>query len=285
MQEFVTINEKNYFPSSMLSGTFGYTQDYIGKLAREEKVLGLQIGRQWYVEKNSLLVYLQKIAIEKQIQKDALRQLRKKERLAHERENQKNVSTVEKKYAHLIAASQSLALVVCGLLVGGLGWVSFSEQLTTGTLAQGVSGTFEFAASHMIPSQDDLEELTHSLEEKHLFAQVLGVQSRQEGNPVFFSESTEGTAPKSEFRAEVPSGVFTILPQQAVVVGTEKMTSEVGVLSAESKKIRFSDEVRVAVDATGEYYLEPLLRAEDSDVVPTESVSALGGSASPENKN
>jgi hypothetical protein len=285
MQEFVTINEKNYFPSIMLAGAFGYTSDYIGKLAREEKVLGLQIGRQWFVEKNSLEVYLQKIAIEKQIQKDALSQLRKKERLAHERENQKSVSTVEKKYAHLIAASQALALVVCGLLVGGLGWVSFSEQLTTGTLTQGVSSTFEFAASHMIPSQGDLEDLTPSLEEKHLFAQVLGVQSRQEGNPVFFSEHTEGTAPESELRAEVPSGVFTTLPQQAVVVGTEKMTSEVGVLSAKSKKIQFSDEVRVAVDEKGQYYLEPLLRAEDSDVVPTESVSVLGGSASPENQN
>lgn len=54
MSQQLRVNGKQYLQSNELASTFGYSADYLGKLAREEKILGTQIGRQWFIEPESL---------------------------------------------------------------------------------------------------------------------------------------------------------------------------------------------------------------------------------------
>ena len=57
MTNVLTINGKKYIQSNQLAREFGYTTDYIGRLAREEKILATLVGRQWFVEPESLRVF------------------------------------------------------------------------------------------------------------------------------------------------------------------------------------------------------------------------------------
>ena len=63
MPVHLLINGKKYFPSSTLCTSFGYTSDYLGKLAREEKILGTLVGRQWFIEEASLKTFLLKTEV------------------------------------------------------------------------------------------------------------------------------------------------------------------------------------------------------------------------------
>ena len=44
MTNVLTINGKKYIQSNQLAREFGYTTDYIGRLAREEKILATPVA-------------------------------------------------------------------------------------------------------------------------------------------------------------------------------------------------------------------------------------------------
>ena len=52
---FVALDGKDYISSSRASDLSGYTQDYIGQLARGGQLMARQVGNRWYVERGSLL--------------------------------------------------------------------------------------------------------------------------------------------------------------------------------------------------------------------------------------
>ena len=90
MSQSFTVNGKEYLQSNVLASSFGYTSDYIGKLAREEKIIGTQVGRQWFIEPESLKIFLHKVQVEKEFRKIELRQLRKIEHASFQHETRKN---------------------------------------------------------------------------------------------------------------------------------------------------------------------------------------------------
>lgn len=68
------------FLSSVEAGRrFGYTSDYVAKLAREGKVLGTMIGQQWFVETESLSSFIQRAKEEKRQRAERIREERKLE--------------------------------------------------------------------------------------------------------------------------------------------------------------------------------------------------------------
>ncbi|MFM2381734.1 MAG: hypothetical protein RLZZ76_501 [Candidatus Parcubacteria bacterium] len=244
MSEFISVNGKKYLTSGQLSGIFSYTPDYIGKLAREEKVLGIQIDRQWFIEPTSLEVYLQKIEIEKKIQKDTLRQKRKSERLAFERKNNLGTELVSTKYRGVQAASLALIVLSCGVLIGGLSFVTVSEQLTPTIVAQGAHEVFSFVGDQVRPSLP--ARVSSGLGSESLRGGAASTFLHDEGDVnTFVSE-------------EKNEGMFTVLPQ-GVATPTAPVTP-LTILAENTKQIQFSDEVRVVVDVHGEYYLEPVLK-------------------------
>jgi hypothetical protein len=50
----IELDGKKYISSKSAAKLAGYTQDYVGQLARAGKILATRVGRSWYVEKNAL---------------------------------------------------------------------------------------------------------------------------------------------------------------------------------------------------------------------------------------
>ncbi|PIY57840.1 MAG: hypothetical protein COY99_01130, partial [Candidatus Yonathbacteria bacterium CG_4_10_14_0_8_um_filter_47_645] len=57
MSNELNFEEKTYISAKRASELTGYAADYIGQLAREEKIRGHLIGRSWFVEQESLFVH------------------------------------------------------------------------------------------------------------------------------------------------------------------------------------------------------------------------------------
>lgn len=95
----------------------GYSRDYITKLAREQKILAAQIGRQWYVDVESLKGYAEGMAAEREVRQQQLSEARKRELLEREAKEaallrrQKNLG----RRKHAVAA---LAVLTIGVLTG-----------------------------------------------------------------------------------------------------------------------------------------------------------------------
>src|ERR1700733_1738299 len=47
-----------YIPAGNAANISNFTRDYIARLAREGKIIGRQIGRQWYVREDSLRAFV-----------------------------------------------------------------------------------------------------------------------------------------------------------------------------------------------------------------------------------
>ncbi len=79
MSQQVTINGKKFEPSAALAREFGYSMDYISRLAREGKVEATRVGRQWFVEALSLKNFVEEISKQKEITREQIRTERKLE--------------------------------------------------------------------------------------------------------------------------------------------------------------------------------------------------------------
>lgn len=119
MNSIVTTIEKNSLISSVEAGRqFGYTNDYVARLAREKKILGSRIGRQWFVDVQSFEKYVQETEAAKSAYAEKIRDERKKERVQIIKNTQSSVEV----YPLLASRASVLAksgLVLCLSLVTG----------------------------------------------------------------------------------------------------------------------------------------------------------------------
>ena len=67
---------------SMAAASVGYSRDYVTKLARDQKIAAVQIGRQWFVEAESLQQYADQSLLEQKVRQQELSEIRKAEREA-----------------------------------------------------------------------------------------------------------------------------------------------------------------------------------------------------------
>src|SRR5665213_2221147 len=58
MSDELFFDGARYIPAADAAGISNFTRDYIARLAREGKVVGRQVGRQWYVSQESLRAFL-----------------------------------------------------------------------------------------------------------------------------------------------------------------------------------------------------------------------------------
>lgn len=61
-----------------------YSRDYLTKLARDQKIIATQIGRQWFIDMTSLQAFVDDVALEQIVRKEHLRKERKQERQVKE---------------------------------------------------------------------------------------------------------------------------------------------------------------------------------------------------------
>lgn len=103
------------------------THDYIARLAREERVVGMKVGRQWYVDLGSVRRFIAAAELEKSVRAEQLRAERQREQRAAQR-------TFAVGYQLLLgqrlqALAQAATVFSLGLL---LGYVLFvANQATT----------------------------------------------------------------------------------------------------------------------------------------------------------
>ena len=83
MSEQLHKNRKPLASASVVSVQAGYTTDYVTKLARDGKITGEKIGRQWYVDPGEVLRYARQAKKAHLARKKELRAERKAEYRAH----------------------------------------------------------------------------------------------------------------------------------------------------------------------------------------------------------
>lgn len=104
-----------------------YTRDYIARLAREGKIVASSIGRQWFIDLDSLRSYSEIAALEQEARKRQLSEARKHERQVRMLV-EKSRALRHKKADSLNRRALVVAMVVlCSGLVGG--FVTYEETM------------------------------------------------------------------------------------------------------------------------------------------------------------
>jgi len=80
MSDALTINGRILLPVKELATRSRYSRDYITKLAREGQVVAAQIGRQWFVDEDSLKAFSEASEIESEVRRKHLSLERRRER-------------------------------------------------------------------------------------------------------------------------------------------------------------------------------------------------------------
>lgn len=240
MSQSLIINGKEYVQSSVLTALYKYTPDYIGKLAREEKIIGTQVGRQWYIEPESLKVFLHKAAIEKEIRAEELSLKRK---IEHQ-EFQKDQLRKERDSAPLAikAALQATLVLACGLFVGTLGFVTFDEGINARTISKATAESLRYITRSILPSRT--MELFDSNARSFLALSQEGI----------VAEQTDSLIQKE---------VFSTLPkiantQDMYASGTKNNSIDLTITT------QFSDEVQIVIDQNGKEFLKPVFKNQDA---------------------
>jgi hypothetical protein len=208
---------KNIRSASELTG---YSRDYITKLAREQKITASQIGRQWFVDVDSLSGYAKTVAEEQRLRNEQLSEERRRERQTVQKTTPpEKVSPTKIHSSKKMSVTLSSQMVAVGVLVMGLGF-GF-------TLSQ--SPIFSTGFSTQVASTPLLQSIQgHSAE--------LEIQDISGGAPVVFSHESVGLS-----TMEGSEKGILLLPQQGKEIG--------------SPTELFSDEVKVLVDEHGNQFI------------------------------
>lgn len=80
MASSIKIKNRNYVPAADAGQAFGYTRDYVSRLAREGKIRGQRLGRQWIVDPKSLAEFAALAEEQRRERSDSVRAERYRER-------------------------------------------------------------------------------------------------------------------------------------------------------------------------------------------------------------
>tara|TARA_B100000508_G_C11456038_1_gene276776 strand:+ start:282 stop:977 length:696 start_codon:yes stop_codon:yes gene_type:complete len=124
------IDGKNLYPIKVAASKVSYSRDYVTRLAREGKIRASHVGRQWFVDLDSLCHYADLASAEQDIRKKQLSDDRKRERLV--REAVKKSHTLQLRRAQSLsirAAVVAVMVMATGSLAGltGYHWVELTE--------------------------------------------------------------------------------------------------------------------------------------------------------------
>lgn len=115
----VEINGVTLVPIKEAAVAVSYSRDYVSRLAREGKIVASQIGRQWFVDLDSLVVFSKSAELQEQARKQELRVERKSELKTKEALDVLESFTAEKvRGQHLDAIGVSFVTLCLGFVVG-----------------------------------------------------------------------------------------------------------------------------------------------------------------------
>ena len=119
MKMSLEINGKKLLPIKHVVESVSYSRDYITRLAREGKIVATHIGRNWYVDIDSLKNYESVSKDEQVIRKRRLSEERKRDLRIKELKKTKTTARVIKINKAKVPAAAFASLVVAGGLLSG----------------------------------------------------------------------------------------------------------------------------------------------------------------------
>lgn len=184
MKDVLEIDKKNMFSIKAAATATGYSRDYITKLARDGKIVATQVGRQWYLDLESLTQYATIADLEQKVRNKHLSEERHRERLVAEQKESNELSRQKLQ----VRFNRELKMTVPGL---ALGFLLLSATLTTFLHNQVLlkSQVASVSQSALETSEDTVFSL--------------------EKNPVVFSETT---SPETKQFAQMGEAIV-LLPQ------------------------------------------------------------------------
>lgn len=152
MSSSLVINEKKYHKIKIASKQFGYSSDYITRLARSQKILAVQINRRWHVSLDSFEQYIEAQKIEQQARQSQIRVERQQElalrtSLAQLADNTQQTS----RHGHILLFSVATCMMVLGVWFG----LSAVSPLVDTNMAASVYNYNSQAASDDRPGQTE----------------------------------------------------------------------------------------------------------------------------------
>lgn len=126
MSSAVEMNGATLVPIREAASSVSYSRDYVARLAREGKIVASQIGRQWFVDVDSLRRFASEASALEEVRKAELRAERKRELMAKEAlatlDTRVRVTDTKQRFDAFAVA----VAVLCLGIVTGLGAYTFS---------------------------------------------------------------------------------------------------------------------------------------------------------------
>ncbi len=158
MSTAVEIDGVNLVSIKEAASTVSYSRDYVARLAREGKIVASQIGRQWYVDVDSLRKFSAEVAVLEEARKEELRAERKRELMAKEALTALDVRLTKRtRTQRLDATAVAVAVLLLGFFAGaGLYTVSLLPHAKLALLSESlpVATTGKSALEVTAPSSD-----------------------------------------------------------------------------------------------------------------------------------
>ncbi len=211
----IKINGSTLVPLKEAAKKISYSRDYLARLARDKKIVATQVGRQWFVDMESVNIFLEGIALEQVVRKQHLSEERK-----HERLMKIDLQSLNEKIKQKTSAFHQRSLLVATLVLC-LGLFSGSVIYTKTNLTKSVLNN-NIVASTFTPQKID---------EKIVFMEVNDTSFSEVEYPLFVDES--------EVRA------MTTSPEGIFIFGREGETgnqTEVTNLFSDPVSIVFTDD-------------------------------------------
>ncbi len=262
----VKIQNNDYIPAGEAGRIFGYTADYVTRLAREGKVAAQRIGKQWLVNADSLATFVASSSKNKELRSDRIRRERQLGRIQFQKKVVR-AKAVPSPYTpvafsdSLTLRVQALGLSVLVLFAGGvLGSFFYAAPIERGsemvvalqTLSTESIFTDEAQIASVASTVDAVFESTHDV----LKRIAIGVYT-------FANLSSSDSATLSY---ENPGAVDTRVDAMPVREGMVVLPGDASRAEIESVKTSFSDEVIVKPEGDGGTgMVQPVFRSRAGD--------------------
>ena len=204
-------NPNGFFISTVEAGKqFGYTNDYVSRLAREKKVIANRVGRQWFVDAGSFELYVKESDDAKKRYAEQIRLERKRERVSMGISSETKSSVSIDIFPNAAPRAQVLAksgAVLCASVVVGSFIFLASQNLPSGELS----------------SASVFQEVRSAARGIYFFGKNIGgvevQQSAALGDSMRTRDGSE-VAPAPSRAQREPSSAVIILPEESTM--TEK---------------------------------------------------------------
>jgi len=209
MAKELEIDGVRFESSASIAQRFNYTQDYVGKLARDGKVSASKVGRFWFLDVASFEKFIEDSEKEKKERSEALREERRLERVpvaqavaAPVKSFSPRRVTSQAATEQYVALTQAVAVVFCGLLVGALGWNAQGMEVVelqegAGAIAGQFKEVFAMTQSSDVRSITQSAATAAAVQEAKVFA-TFPVQEYEMALPQEEVDETQSRYPFSD---------------------------------------------------------------------------------------